>query len=206
MRQVVPSFVDLASSAELRSRLTMPGDRAKPVSSSVPHARTPAIDDIAAAAAARHTSTVRRAYVTFDLKDIARILTLPFPSSIYPSEAAHQLTRSVKLSLSDIIVVCNELNPEGLRSATWISGTEYPLKKPFVRVITPETLTTAPLTILMGDCFGQVSRALKDKFTETDALTLLLRQLNSHFDLVDRGYTKLHTFDVSSGTPFFDSS
>lgn len=82
--------------------------------------------------------------------------------------------------------MCNEPNPEGLRSATWIPGTEYTLKKPFVRVITPDKLTTAPLTILMDNYFRQVSRALKDKGTETDALTLVLRQLNRHFDLVDK--------------------
>ena len=58
-RQVVPSLVDVASSAELLSRLTIPDDRAKPVSSNVAHARTSVIDDIAAAAEAKSISTVK---------------------------------------------------------------------------------------------------------------------------------------------------
>ena len=49
-RQVVPSLVDVASSAELLGRLIIADDRSKLVSSDVDHARTSAIDAAAAAA------------------------------------------------------------------------------------------------------------------------------------------------------------
>ena len=42
-RQVNPSLVDVASSAERLSKLSVTGDRAKPVSSTLAHARTAAI-------------------------------------------------------------------------------------------------------------------------------------------------------------------
>ena len=57
-RQVVLFLVDVASSAELLGHLTMADDRAKPVSSTVAHARTSAIDAATAAAEAKHISSV----------------------------------------------------------------------------------------------------------------------------------------------------
>ena len=78
-RQPTPSLVDVASSAERLSKLTVSGDRPKPVSSRLAHARTAAIAAADAAADAKHEASVRRAYVTFGMKDVARIATLPFP-------------------------------------------------------------------------------------------------------------------------------
>ena len=72
-RQVVPSWVAVTSSAELLSRLTICDDRTKPASSNVANARTSATNAAAAAAEAKHTSTVKRAYVTLPVKDITRI-------------------------------------------------------------------------------------------------------------------------------------
>ena len=85
-RQVTPSLVDVASSAERLSKLSMTGDRAKPVSSTLAHGRTAAIATAVAAADARHQASVRRAYVSLGLKDVARIATLPFPASVKKAE------------------------------------------------------------------------------------------------------------------------
>ena len=122
-RQLVP-FVDVASSAELLSRLTTSDDRTKPVLSNVVYAGTSAIDAAATAAEAKHISTVERLYVTTPLKNINRKPTLPFSSSVNPSEAAQQLIRTTKPCLSGTLMLCDERNPEGLRSATWVLGWE----------------------------------------------------------------------------------
>ena len=92
-RQVTPSLVNVASSAERLSKLTVSGDRAMPVSSRIAHARTAAIAAADAAADARHEASVRRAYVTPGLKEVARIATLPFPASVDKAAGAQQLTR-----------------------------------------------------------------------------------------------------------------
>ena len=81
-RQVTPSLVDVASSAERLSKLSVTGDHAKPVSSTLAHARTAAIATADAAADARHDPYVRRAYVTLGLKNVPRIATLPFLASV----------------------------------------------------------------------------------------------------------------------------
>ena len=123
-RQVAPSLVDVASSAERFSRLTIANDLAKPVSSNVAHARTSAIDAAAVAADALPISSVERLCVTTPLRDIDRISTLPFSSSANQSEAAQQPIRTTKSCLSGTLMLCDERNPEGLRSATWVLGWE----------------------------------------------------------------------------------
>ena len=75
--QAAPSLVDVASSAESLSKLTVTENRAKPVSSRLTHARTAAIAAADAAADARHEASARRAYVTLGMKDVARIAILP---------------------------------------------------------------------------------------------------------------------------------
>ena len=51
----------------------------------------------------------------------------------------------------------------------------------------------------------EVSRAMAGGASGPEAFTLLLRLMMTHFDRVDTGggYTKLHTFEVCNGTPFF---
>ena len=67
-RQATPSLVNVASSAERVSKLTVSGGRAMPVSSRLAHARTAAIAAADAADDARHEASVRRAYATLGLK------------------------------------------------------------------------------------------------------------------------------------------
>ena len=81
-RQVTPSLVDVASAAKRLSELSVTGDRAKPVSSRLVHARTAAISTADAAADARHEASVLRAYVTLGLKGVARIATLPLHAPV----------------------------------------------------------------------------------------------------------------------------
>ena len=139
---------------------------AKSVSYNVAHARTSAIDAAAAAAEAKHIFCVKQLYVTTPLKDIDRILTLAFPSSINQSQATQQLVRTIKSCLLGIPTLCDERNSEGLRSATWVPGWGYPLRRYFERTMTPDKPTTAPR-------FGQVLRALEDGASGPEALTLL---------------------------------
>ena len=103
-RKVTPSLVDVASSAERLSKLSVTGDRAKPVLSNSAHARTAAIDIVDAAADARHEASVRRPYGTLGLKDVARIATLPFPASVNKAAGAQQLTWSVKAAMTEILM------------------------------------------------------------------------------------------------------
>ena len=81
----------------------------------------------AAAAAEKLTADVQGEYEHLGPKHISRIYVLPFLSSTNPSDAGHQLTRSVKASASDILVTCNDGSREGLSSTDWIPGWENPL-------------------------------------------------------------------------------
>ena len=103
-RQATLSLVDVATSAEKVSKLTVSGDRAMPVSSCLAHARADAIAAADAAADARHEASVSRANVTLGLKEVARIATPPFPASVNKAAGAQQLTRSVKAAMTDILM------------------------------------------------------------------------------------------------------
>ena len=74
-------------------------------------------------------------------------------------------------------------------STNWIPGWEYLLQKSPARAITPDKPSTAPLTTLKDNCFGQMSRALAGGATGLEAFTLLLRLLSNHFDRTDTGST-----------------
>ena len=100
-RRATPSLVEVASSAESLNKLTVAVDRATPVSSRLAHARTAAIAAADAAADAKHETSVRRAYVTLGINDVARIATLPFPASVSNAAGAQQLTRSVKATMTE---------------------------------------------------------------------------------------------------------
>ena len=154
-RKVTPSLVDVASSAERLSKLSVTCDCAKPESSTLAHARTAAIASTEAAADTRHEPSVCRAYVTLGLKDIARISALPFPVSVNKAAGAQQLTRSVKAALSEILMRCDDRCTEGLQTPTWVPGWDLPLHKAFMRAITPDKPSTADMTTLIDDFFGR---------------------------------------------------
>ena len=121
-RPVTPSLVDVASSAERLSKLSVTEDRTKSVSSTLARTRTSAIAPADDAADSRHQASVRRAYVTIDLKYVARISALPFPASLNKAAGAQQLTRSVKAAMSGILMRSDDRSTEGLRSPTWVPG------------------------------------------------------------------------------------
>ena len=87
-RQVTLSLVDVASSAERLSKRSVTGDRANPVCSTSAHVCTAAITTADAVADARHEVSVRRAYVTLGLNDVARISALPFSASVNKAAGA----------------------------------------------------------------------------------------------------------------------
>ena len=170
-----------------------------PVSSRLTHARTAAI----AAADARHEASVRRAYVTLGLKEVARIATLPFAASVNKAAGEQQLTRSVKAAMTEILMRSDDRFTASLKSPSWVPGWDLPLHNTFMRAITPDKPsndhTDRPI-------FRQVSRDVEEGASSPEAFTLLLRRLMTHFDRVDtgEGYTRLHSFGVCTGTPFCD--
>ena len=87
-----------------------------PVPSPLAHARTTAIAAADAAADARHEASVRRAYVTFGFKEVARIATLPFPASANKAVGAQQLTWSIKAELTEILMRSDDCCAAGLKS------------------------------------------------------------------------------------------
>ena len=56
-----------------------------------------------------------------------------------------------------------------------------------MRAKTPDKPSTADMTTLIDELFGQVSRALKEGASGPEAVTLLLRLLTTNFDRVDTG-------------------
>ena len=98
-RQVAPSLVDIASSAEHLRKMTVTDDRVKPASSDLACARTSAIETIDAVAEANHAASIRRAYKTISHKDVFHVSVLPFPASLDKADGMQQLTRSVKSAM-----------------------------------------------------------------------------------------------------------
>ena len=92
-RKVISSLVDIASSAERLSKLTVLGDRNKPVSSDLARARTAELAIAAALAKSTLHDSVRRAYFKLSYKGVSRISVLPFPASLNKSDGTQQLTR-----------------------------------------------------------------------------------------------------------------
>ena len=207
-RQLTPSRVDIASSAERLSKLTVSGDRTKPVSSNLARERTAKLDTPTALAKSTLGDSVRRTCVKLSYKDVSRISVLPFPASLNKSDGTQQLTRSVRSAMTDIVMRCHDHCQESVRAPKWVPGRIHPLRLAFNRPITPDRPTTAPMTTLIDGFFGQVSRAMDGGASGPEAFPLLLRLLETHFDWVDtgEGYTKLHTFGVCCGTLFSDFS
>ena len=126
-----------------------------PVSSRLAHARTAAIAAPDAAADARHEASVRRAYVTLGLKQVARIATLPVPASVDKAAGAQQLTRSVKAAMTEILMRSDDRCITGLKSPLWVPGWDLPLHKAFMRAITPDKPSTADMTTLNDEFSGR---------------------------------------------------
>ena len=53
--------------------------------------------------------------------------------------------------------------------------------------MTPDTSTTALMATLTDYLFGHVSRAMDPRVSASEAFTLLLRLLTTHFDRIDTG-------------------
>ena len=127
-RQVTPSLLYVASSAERLSRRSVIGDRAKPVFSTFANSRTAVIPTADAAADARQDASVRRACVTLGLNDLARIATQPFPASVNKAAGAQQLTRSVQAPMTEILMHSDDRCTADIKSPSLCSrwGPPFP--------------------------------------------------------------------------------
>ena len=155
-KPVTPSLVDISSSAERLSKLTVSGDRTKPVSLDSARERTAELATAAALAKSTLDDSVRRAYVKLSYKDVSRISVLLLPASLNKFDGTQQLTRSVRSAMTDILMRCDDRCQEGVRAPTWVPGWIHPLRLVFNRAITPNRPTTARITTLIDDSFGQV--------------------------------------------------
>ena len=109
-------------------------------------------------------------------------------------EPARQITmgfQSVRSAMTDILMRCDNHCQEGVRAHMWVPGWIHPLHLAFNRAITPDRPTTARMTTLIDDFFGQVSRAIDGGASGPEAFTLLRRLLATHFDRVDTGKATL---------------
>ena len=132
-----------------------------PVYSRLPHARTAAIAAADAAAYARHEASVRRAYVTLGLKEVARMSTLPFPASVNEAAGAQQLTRSVKAAMTEMLMRGDDRGTAGLHSPSWVPGWDLPFHKAFRRSIIPHKPSTADMTTLIDEFFDRCRETSK---------------------------------------------
>ena len=164
-RQVTPSLVDIASSAERLSKLTVPGDHTKPICWDFARARTTGIATAAATAKATLDDSFRRAYVKLSYKDVSRTSVLPFPASLNKSDGTQQLIRSVRSAMSDILMRCDDRCTEVVQAPARVTGWTHPLKLAFNRAITPDKPTTARMTTLIDDLFAQVAHLNKQLYT-----------------------------------------
>ena len=181
-RQVTPSLVDIASSAERLSKLMVSGDHIKPISLDLARARTAENATAAAIAKATLDDSVRRAYVKLSYKNVSRISVLPCPASLNKSDGTH-FTRSIRSAMSDILMHCNDRCTEGVRSPAWVTGWTHPLKLGFNRAIAPDKPTTPRMNTLIDGFFEQMSGAMDDGASGPEAFTFfLLRLLVTQFD------------------------
>ena len=117
-KQVTRSLVDIASSAERLSKLTVSGDRTEPVSSDLARERTAEPATAAALAKSTLDDSVRQAYVKLSYKDVSHISVLPFPAYLNKFDGTQQVTRSVRSAMTDILMRCDDRCQEGVRAPT----------------------------------------------------------------------------------------
>ena len=119
-RQVTPFLVELASFAERLSKLTVSGDRTKPVSCDFSHGRIAELAIAAALSKSTLDDSVRRAYVELSYKDVSRISVLRFPASLNKADGTQQLTRSIGSAMTDVHMRSDDRCQEGVRAPTWV--------------------------------------------------------------------------------------
>ena len=71
---------------------------------------------------------------------------MPFHAALDNTDAAHQLTRSVKVAAADILVRCDDKCFDGLDLKSWILGWELPLRECVQRAIAPDKPSTSLTT------------------------------------------------------------
>ena len=127
---MVPSLVDVSSGGRFQQLLRsapVPDDGSLPLSSTTRHACQATVTAVAEERDAAHITAVTRAYANTNAHKIERVTTMPFHTALDETNAAHQLARSIKLALSDILVRCDDQYFDGPGPPTWVPGWELPL-------------------------------------------------------------------------------
>ena len=129
---------------------------------------------------------------------------MPFSPNVNRTDTTYQLTRSVKLALADILIMCDERCVAGLEADTRIRGWEGPLLKLVRKAITPDRPSSADLMRVFDEFFVQVDEDLKTGVSGPETFRRPLRRISSHFDHGDRNAScnRLQNFGVSNGNPF----
>ena len=120
------------------------------MSSTTAHACQATVATVAVECDAAHVTAVKRAYANTNVHKIECVTTMPFPTTLDKTDAAHQLARSIKLALAAILVRCDDQCFDGLEATTWW---EIPLKKRIQKAIAPDKLSTSDLTNTFDDLF-----------------------------------------------------
>ncbi|CAN0580470.1 unnamed protein product, partial [Laminaria digitata] len=100
-RQVTPSVVDVSSSDRLH--LLSRSESALPLSSTTAYARQAHIDSVSVSRDSAYIAAVKRAYKQINLRKVDRVTPMPFSATANRTDAAQQLTRSIKRALTDIL-------------------------------------------------------------------------------------------------------
>ena len=106
-----------------------------PLSSTTAHACQATVATAATESDADLAAAVKSAYANINAHKIERITPKPFHAALDKTDAAKQLTRSVKLAAPHILVRCDDRCLDGLDSECRVSGWELPPRKCVQRTI-----------------------------------------------------------------------
>ena len=205
----MPSLLEVSSGRRLhklsRNELTT-DDRALPLSSTTAHAREATVAAVAVECNAAHVAAVKRTYANVNVHKIERVPSKPFHTALDRTNAAHQLVRSIKLALADILVRCDDKCFDGLEAIAWVAGWELPLRKCIQKAITTDKPSTFDLTNTFDDSFRQGKQGFQNGASGLDTFKMLLRLVSALFDEDDgsASIAKLHSVGIATKTPLAD--
>ena len=129
---------------------------------------------------------------------------MPFHKALDETDAAHQLGRTIKRSLIDIIARCDDQCSDVLGTPTGVPRWERLFRKCIHRAITPDKRSNFDITYIFHDFFRKVKRSLLGGAGDPDTFMLLLRLISTLFDHGDRSaaIAKLPLFGVATRTIF----
>ena len=105
------------------------------------------------AVAAECDAGVKRDYASTNVHKMERVTTTRFHTAVDKTDAAHQLARSIKLAIGDILVRCDHQCFDGLETTTWVPRWKLPLRKCTQKALTPDKPSTFDVTNTFDDFF-----------------------------------------------------